>query len=387
MEWNKKAIKQRLWLICGGIAFYCLLQNLGAVTSAFGWLVGILTPFLLGAAVAFVLNVPMRAVERHMGSGQGKRAKLRRPVALILTLVAVGGVLTLAVNVIGPGVMEASMSVLDQLPDAMAELEERLAQMESYLPQLEAFVIDMDIEWGALTQKVIGVLKNWGSGLLTTGGGLIGGVVSGVSTFVIGIIFAIYLLLQKEKLSRQGRQVCYALLPERWADRTLEIARMANRTFSGFLSGQCLEAVILGAMFVVVMTLFRMPYALLVGVLIALMSLIPMVGAFIGCGVGALLIAMTDPWKALLFVVLFLVLQQIEGNLIYPHVVGSSVGLPSIWVLAAVTLGGKLMGVLGMLVFIPLCSVLYALFRQYVKGCLKAKQVPEEKWRDPPAQV
>ena len=384
MEWNKQTIKNLLLIVCGGIAFYCLLQNLGFFIRRLGWLKDILMPFILGGALAFVLNVPMRAIERHMGSGSGKGAKLRRPVALILTLMALCAVLTLAVNVIGPGVMEAAMSALDQLPAAMAELEAWLAKLEGYLPQLEAFVFDLDIEWDTLSRSLIGILKNWSSRLVSTGGGFIGGVVSGVSTFVIGLIFALYILLQKEKLARQGRQVCYGLLPERWADRTLEIVRMAGRTFANFLSGQCLEAVILGTLFVVVMTIFRMPYALLVGVLIALLSLIPIVGAFIGCGVGALLIALTDPWKALLFVVLFLVLQQIEGNLIYPHVVGSSVGLPSIWVLAAVTLGGKLMGVLGMLIFIPLCSVLYALFRGYVKKRLVQRNVPEGKWKDPP---
>ena len=384
MEWNKQTIKNLLLIVCGGIAFYCLLQNLGFFIRRLGWLKDILMPFILGGALAFVVNVPMRAIERHMGTGGGKGAKLRRPVALILTLVALCGVLTLAVNVIGPGVTEAAVSALDQLPAAMAELEARFAELESYLPQLEAFVFDLDIEWDSLSKSLIGILKNWSGRLLSTGGGFIGGVVSGVSTFVIGLIFALYILLQKEKLARQGRQVCYGLLPERWADRTLEIVRMAGRTFANFLSGQCLEAVILGTLFVVVMTIFRMPYALLVGVLIALLSLIPIVGAFIGCGVGALLIALTDPWKALLFVVLFLVLQQIEGNLIYPHVVGSSVGLPSIWVLAAVTLGGKLMGVLGMLIFIPLCSVLYALFRGYVKKRLVQRNVPEGKWKDPP---
>ena len=176
----------------------------------------------------------------------------------------------------------------------------------------------------------------------------------------------------------------YGLLPIRAADRCLEVLRLANRTFSSFLSGQCLEAAILGTLFAVSMTVFRMPYALLVGVLIALTALIPIVGAFIGCVVGAMLIAVTDPWKALMFIVLFLVLQQVEGNLIYPHVVGSSVGLPSIWVLAAVTLGGKLMGIAGMLFFIPLCSVVYALFRDFVKGRLREKNVPVKKWRDPP---
>ena len=205
----------------------------------------------------------------------------------------------------------------------------------------------------------------------------------GVSTFVIGLIFSFYVLLQKERLARQGRQVLYALFPESWADKALEVLRLSNRTFSSFLSGQCVEAVILGALFVAAMTIFRMPYALLVGVLIALTALIPVVGAFIGCVVGALLIAVTNPWQAVGFIVLFLILQQIEGNLIYPHVVGNSVGLPSIWVLAAVTLGGKLMGIAGMLFFIPLCSVLYALFRGYVKARLKARHVPPRKWRDP----
>ena len=387
MEWNKNALRQRLRVVCAGVAFFCLLQNPAFAVRGVQWLLGILAPFLLGGALAFVVNVPMRAIERHMGSGTGRAAKLRRPVALILTLVALGGVLTLAVNVIGPGVTEAALSVLERLPAAMAELEARLAELENWLPALEALVLDLDIEWAALSEKVMGVLKNWGSGLISTGSGFIGGVVSGVTTFVVGLIFAVYLLLQKEKLARQGRQVCYALLSERRADRVLEIGRMASRIFAGFLSGQCLEAVILGALFVVAMTVFRMPYALLVGVLIAILSLIPMVGAFIGCGVGVVLIALTDPWKALLFAVLFLVLQQIEGNLIYPHVVGSSVGLPSIWVLAAVTLGGKLMGVPGMLVFIPLCSVLYALFRCHVKNRLAERNVPEEKWREaPPAE-
>ena len=248
-------------------------------------------------------------------------------------------------------------------------------------------VAEQQIDWESLTRKALEYAQAVGGRIVTSGGGFIGGVVSGVSTFVIGLIFSFYILLQKEKLSRHGRQVIYGLLPMEKADRTLEILRLANRTFSHFLSGQCLEACILGTLFAAAMTIFRMPYALLVGVLIALTALIPIVGAFIGCGVGALLIAIDDPWKALWFVVMFLVLQQIEGNLIYPHVVGSSVGLPSIWVLAAVTLGGSLMGVLGMLLFIPLCSVVYSLFRAYVKDRLTARNVPAEKWRDPPPPV
>ena len=386
MEWNKQKILGLLAVVCGGVAFYTVVQNLPAVALGLGWLLRILAPFLLGGAIAFVLNVPMRAIERHLFPHSRKGRALRRPLALVLTLVAVLGVLTLATSVIGPGVADAVMTIVRQVPAALDRCREQLETLASYLPLLEESLTELELKlpWNDWYAAAVEFAKNLGTGLVSSGSGLIGGVVSGVSTFVIGLIFSFYLLMQKEKLSRQVRQILYALLPLRWADRTLEVLRLTNRTFSSFLSGQCLEAVILGTLFVVSMTLFRLPYALLVGVLISLTALIPIVGAFIGCGVGALLIAVTDPWKALFFIVLFLVLQQIEGNLIYPHVVGSSVGLPSIWVLAAVTLGGKLMGILGMLFFIPLCSVLYALFRSFVKDRLAEKKVPAVKWRDPP---
>jgi len=386
MQWNKQNVKWILLVLFAGIAFFCALQNLRIVFSALKAFIGILAPFLLGGAIAFILNVPMRAIERHLSPNNKKADKIRRPLALILTLVAFGGIIGLAFNVIGPGIKDAVLSIAEQLPVAYDRFQAQLLEWEKYLPQLEAFIIDLNIDWKSISQKIIDLVQNWGGDLLSTGSGFIGSIVTAVSTFVIGLIFSFYLLFQKEKLSRQGRQVFYALLPTAYADRVLETLRLANRTFSSFLSGQCLEAVILGTLFVVAMTIFRLPYALLVGVLISLTALIPIVGAFIGCGVGALLIAITDPLKALVFVILFLVLQQIEGNLIYPHVVGSSVGLPSIWVLAAVTLGGKLMGIVGMLLFIPLCSVLYALFRDFIQRRLVQKGISSEKWKEPPKQ-
>jgi predicted PurR-regulated permease PerM len=382
MEWNKQQVKGLLLVVCAGIAFYCILQNLGSVALAVGQILSMLSPFLLGGAMAFILNVPMRAIER--GVFRGAAGKVRRPLSLLLTLIAVIGVLVLASCVIGPGIGEAASSITAQIPYAIQRLQNQLEQLSAYLPQLQEYLGTLDFNWATISKRALEIAQAWGSGLVNSGGVLIGGVVSGVSTFVIALIFSFYILLQKEKLSRQGRQVLYALLPERGADRALEILRLSERTFSSFLSGQCLEAVILGTLFVISMTIFRLPYALLVGVLISLTALIPIVGAFIGCAVGALLIAVTDPWKALLFIVLFLVLQQVEGNLIYPHVVGSSVGLPSIWVLAAVTLGGKLMGIVGMLFFIPLCSVFYALFRGFVKDQLVQKQVPDAKWQSAP---
>ena len=384
MDWSKHTVKSLLLVVCGGVLFYSALQNLGTVVGGVRWLLGILGPFLLGGALAFVLNVPMRAIERHLFPRSRRGARLRRPLALVLTLLAVLAVLALASLVIFPGIAEAVMSILNQIPAAVSRLQSQLDHLSDYLPLIQETLLEADINWEEISRRALDYARALGTGLLSSGGGLIGGVVSGVSTFVISLIFSFYLLIQKEKLARQGRQVLYALLPEPRADRALEILRLTSRVFSSFLSGQCLEACILGTLFVIAMTLFRMPYALLVGVLIALTALIPIVGAFIGCGVGAFLIAISNPWTALWFILLFLVLQQVEGNLIYPHVVGSSVGLPSIWVLAAVTLGGSLMGISGMLFFIPLCSVLYALFRAYVKDRLNQRNVPAAKWRDPP---
>ena len=380
MEWNKQTVKNLLLVVCGGILFYSVLQHLHGVALAVRALVKLLWPFLLGGAIAFVLNVPMRAIERGLFPLEKRGKGFRRPLALLLTLLAVIGVLSLASGVIAPGIVEAVTSITAQLPAAMDRVEDWLLDLEHYMPMLEETISSLDLNWSSLSSNMVSLVQSFGTSLVSAGGGFIGGLVSGVSTFVIGLVFGFYVLLQKEKLCRQARQILYALLPERHADQVLDVTRLASRTFSSFLSGQCLEACILGTLFVVAMSIFRLPYALLVGVLIALTALIPIVGAFIGCAVGALLIAVTDPVKALFFIVLVLVLQQIEGNLIYPHVVGSSVGLPSIWVLAAVTLGGKLMGIAGMLFFIPLCSVVYALLRGFIKGRLQKKAVPQEKW-------
>ena len=203
---------------------------------------------------------------------------------------------------------------------------------------------------------------------------------SGVVTFVIAFTFSIYVLFQKERLARQAKQILYAVFPEKATEKILSVAALSNQVFSSFLSGQCVEAVILGTLFVITMSILGMPYAMLTGIVIAITALIPIFGAFIGCVIGMLLIVMVDPVQAVWFLVLFLVLQQIEGNLIYPHVVGSSVGLPSIWVLVAVTVGGNMFGILGILVFIPLCSVLYALFAMFVKKRLREREVPESRW-------
>ena len=196
----------------------------------------------------------------------------------------------------------------------------------------------------------------------------VGSIASGLATFFISFSFACYILFQKEKLHLQVRKVIFAFVPKQKAVAILKICSLTYRTFAHFLAGQCLEAVILGTMFVITLSILKMPYALLIGILIAFTALVPVFGAFIGCFVGIIMIGIVNPLQALEFIVLFLVLQQIEGNLIYPHVVGNSVGLPSIWVFVAVIIGGNLMGILGMFLFIPLTSILYTLFKEYIKA-------------------
>ena len=231
------------------------------------------------------------------------------------------------------------------------------------------FQPDQAIKWG------ISFLGNGAGNMMNTTVSAVGSIISGVATFFIAFSFSCYILFQKEKLHLQIRKVFFAFLPKEKAKALLQICSLTYRTFANFLTGQCLEAIILGCMFCVTLSILRMPYALLIGVLIAFTALVPIFGAFIGCAVGSFLIFMVSPKQAILFIIVFLVLQQMEGNLIYPHVVGESVGLPSIWVLAAVTIGGNLMGIVGMLVFIPLLSVLYTIFREFVYLRLKERHI------------
>lgn len=381
MELSKQTKKHLLQVIAAGVVLYCGLEHLDVVFGVLHNVWGIMMPFVLGGAIAFVINVPMRAIERHLFGKNAKFAKFKRPAAYLLTLLCVIGVFALAMVVVIPELANTIALLMEQIPAAIEQLQKWSMELEEEWPALEPFIEELDIDWKSLSATAVGLVQGLAAGLFNSGVGLFSGIVSGVVTFFIGFVFSIYVLFQKEKLSGQAKQILYAFLPEAAAKKVLSVGALSHQVFSNFLSGQCVEAVILGTLFVVAMTIFGMPYAMLTGIVIALTALVPLVGAFIGCVVGMLLIVMVNPIQALWFLILFLVLQQVEGNLIYPHVVGSSVGLPSIWVLAAVTIGGNLFGIMGILLFIPLCSVLYVLFRNFVKQRLKARGISEEKWR------
>lgn len=380
MELSKETKKHLMQVIAFAILLYCGIEHFDVVIAAVRFVLGISMPFLLGGAIAFIVNVPMKKIEKYLFPKNKKFEKWRRPAAYLLTLVCIIGILALALVVIIPELGNTVAMLGEQIPVAIKAVQKWLADIPKQYPALAPAIEELNIDWSAVSASVVNFVQSIASSAVSSGVGVFSGIVSGVTTFVIAFTFSIYVLFQKEKLARQGKQVLYALFPDKATEKMLSVMRLSNQTFSSFLSGQCLEAVILGTMFVISMSLFGMPYAMLTGIVIAITALVPIFGAFIGCAVGMLLIVMVNPIQALWFLVLFLVLQQVEGNLIYPHVVGNSVGLPSIWVLAAVTIGGNLFGIMGILVFIPLCSVLYALFATFVKKRLKERKVSESKW-------
>ncbi|MEJ8789095.1 AI-2E family transporter [Dorea sp. ICN-14282] len=384
MELNRDTIRKiRGLIVFTALVIVCLWKH-EMVFDILGFVFGILFPFILGGAIAFVLNVPMSFIERHLFPEERREKskgmkKLARPVSMLIVLFAVIAVVGLVMFVVLPQLASTFAGLGKSIQAFIPQVQEWADQLFHNNDEIMNWVNSLEFDWNKIMNAVIGFFRNGAGSVLNSTLTAARSIVSGLTTFFISFVFAVYILLQKEKLSVQAKKVLFAFARKGRAEATLEVLALTYNTFSSFLTGQCVEAVILGSMFVVTMTILKLPYALLVGILIAFTALIPIFGAFIGCVVGAFLIFMVDPVKALIFIVMFLVLQQIEGNLIYPHVVGSSVGLPSIWVLAAVTIGGNLLGIVGMLIFIPLVSVVYALFREIVYLKLKQRKIsPEE---------
>ena len=364
MELNDSTIKKLRWLIVFAVAAVVIGFNYRSVFSFAVRIFRFFTPFLLGGVMAFIINLPMRTIE---GVIPLKRdSKLLRPLSLIISIVFVVGIVVLVTFVVMPQLIDTLVILQNSLPSFLTGIKTEAESLFGQFPQIADYINNIQIDWKTFIEQIVGFLSNGAGTVLSSTFSAAISIISGVTTFFIGFVFAIYILLQKENLSRQFKKLMKAYLPEALTVRTLEILDLVHTTFANFFAGQCLEAVILGSMFFLTLSIFRLPYALLIGVLIAFTALIPMFGAFIGCVIGAFLMLMVQPINALVFVIIFFVLQQIEGNLIYPHVVGNSVGLPSIWVLVAVTIGGSTMGIVGMLIFIPITSVVYTLLREAV---------------------
>lgn len=382
MGFEKEKIKQARWfLVLAAVLVLCLKYS-DVVFDAIILGITILKPFLVGAAIAFVLNLPMKGIENHLFKRwNGKWAsRFKRPVSMVSAIVLVILIINLVIITVVPQVTKTATDLGNKIPAFVDELIIQLDDLSRSYPQLQEQISKletMEINWETVVNNVVSFLKNGVGSVLSSTVNVASSIIGAVVNFVVAFIFALYILSQKERLTDQGKRILSAYLPKRAERKTLHIMTLLNRNFGNFITGQCLEAVILGTMFVISMTIFRMPYAVMVGVLIAFTALIPIVGAFIGCFVGAFLILIDNPMQAVWFVVLFLVLQQIEGNLIYPKVVGSSVGLPSIWVLVAVSVGGSLFGIVGMLMFIPLVSTMYVLLRESVNERMERRRIAQ----------
>lgn len=369
---NRKKISK--WII--GIATACILiylgvQNISVIGSAVSWGAKLISPLIFGVFFALILNVPVCFFERHLFRKSKKALiqKMKRPLALILSLVLIIGVFAGIVGLVIPELISAikiiiqgAVEILDKLGDADAE------SMLSKLPFGDVLysnvLVNYNINWDQIGNALQTWLKEQGGNIMNTAVGTVSTLVSAVVNFIIALIFAVYVLFSKEKLKKQSYRLVRAWLPKKFGGWLLHAVAVGMKIFRSFVSGQTLEAVILGTLCMIGMFIFRIPYAPMVGALVGVTAFIPVVGAFVGIAVGAFMILTVSPAKALVFVIYLLILQQIEGNIIYPKVMGNKINLPAIWVLAAVTIGGGLAGPFGMLLGVPATSTVYVLLRE-----------------------
>ncbi len=398
---NRRRFFRTFFAAAGLVVLYCMLQKLSVVGAGIGWILGIFSPVFTGFMIAFVLNLPMRGLEKlwdksglwlkrifakqkrknkNGASGPkdvqpGKVSRvLRRPMCLLISILIILAILSGVVAIVLPEIGNAVMLLVDGVPVWMERVKKWGMEYAEAYPVISEVISELNIDWETTAKSLLNLI---GEGTIGVVGSTFSSVISafgGIVDFVIALIFGIYVLLNKETLSRQINRLFRAFLPERVREMVLHVARTSHGIFCAFIAGQCTEAVILGSLCSIGMLIFRFPYAAMIGVLVGVTALIPVVGALIGAGVGAFLILMTDPFQALMFLVYIVILQQIEGNVIYPKVVGSSVGLPAMWVLAAVTIGGGIGGIVGMLFAVPTVSVLYTLLREVTAKRLEKKQ-------------
>lgn len=368
----RKITKWLIGVVTACILIYLAIRHLNMIAMGISWLVNIMFPILLGVVMAFILNVPMRPIEKHLHL---KHKKAKRPLAIFLSLLLISGIFTGVAFLVIPEIVDAVrlvaqiiLSGIDQATFLEENIDLSTFPLGEYLEQI-------NIDWVQLKLS----LEDWTISqrdvLLKRAAGTVSSIATGFINFFIGLVFSIYTLANKEKLKIQMRRLIHAWLPEKTGISLIHIVSVCNVSFRNFIAGQATEAIILGTLCTIGMLILRLPYAPMVGALVGVTALIPIVGAYIGAITGAFLILTVSPLKAFVFIIFLIILQQIEGNLIYPRVVGSRVNLPAMWVLAAVTVGGNLSGPVGMLLGVPAASAVYELLKEATsKRELKAKE-------------
>lgn len=370
----KRDIKKNIILIITYIALIIFaLVNFEKILSILGYIINIFSPFIFGAIVAFVLNVLVNFIERKLFGKVKKKTwlKIKRPLSITISVVLVIFIIVFIMNLLIPQLKNSVSLFTDSLPTYKEDIINIMNKFNLEETTIKKVSDYLDNFGKVITDYIKGNSKD----VITVTTEVATSLIAIISKAVIAIVFAIYIIAQKETLKRQFNKLMSAYLKPRTVNRINKYASMANTTFSNFVTGQCLEALIFGSLCFLGMLILRLPYATTIAVLLGFTALIPVFGAFIGTFLGAFLILMISPIKAIIFVVFILVLQQIEGNLIYPKVVGKSVGLPGIWVLLSVTIGASVGGILGMLIATPLCSLLYILLRQAVNDRINSNKI------------
>lgn len=389
MQIDKKTLRYVFIGAITCIVLYWILHDMERVQGLWAILTRVFSPFFIGASFAFIINVPMRAIEGRLM--KINKPRVRRLLAIALTLICVLLVVGLVFALLIPELVDTIKSLVVKLENFPSEVEisgsEFLAKHPKIMEWLQNNTNFEEIDWSDLVQNLLSSAGNGMTSLVDGAFSAIGGIADAFMDAFISVVFCVYCLVQKETLARQGRKLLYAFLPEKVSDQTVRILRLTNSTFSNFLSGQCLEVCILGCLFAISMAIFRMPYIPLVSVLVAVTAFIPVVGAWAGCIIGAFFILVANPAQAFWFVIMFIVLQQIENNLIYPRVVGTSIGLSGMWVLVAVGVGGELGGVAGMFLMIPVASVIYTLIGELTNNRLANKALDPQKLQPQPPEL
>lgn len=371
LEKNKKTIIE---LIIFTVVIIFAFVNIEALWSFITYIIKIFMPFIIGVMIAFVLNVLLNVVEnklfKKLNEKNGKVwKKIKRPTSLITTFIIIIALIAFILGLLIPQLQNTATIFTENFDSYKKESIKILDKIG--IDDKDIKVLNQNIE--KIKEEITNYVGDNKQEIVQTTFGVASSVVGTITSLVLGIVFAIYILLKKEDLARQSRKVLKAYLPEKKEKRIREIADLSNKTFGNFISGQCLEALIIGVLCFIGMFILQIPYASTISVVVGFTALIPVFGAFIGTVIGAFLILMVNPTKAIIFIIFILILQQLEGNLIYPKVVGKSVGLPGIWVMVAVTVGASIAGVLGMLLSVPICSVLYSILKTDVNNRIDQK--------------
>ncbi len=371
---NKENIKKYEGLfitLSGVVLFYFILKNIPFITSTIGHFLNIISPIIVGICIAFILNIPMKRIEKLLLKGKktARKKKVVRVVSVLLTLLLFILVISLILFLIIPELINNIKLILEELPEIYNKLESYIIDLLNRYPELQkeltnSFNSISNYDTSSIIITVLSSSKN-----------ILLGIVSGLTNLFLGIIFAVYLLLQKEYIIKIIKKLTYAFCNKKVANKLEEIAKLSNETFSKFISGQCLEAIILGTLFFIILFIFDFPYALLISVLTGVLAFIPTVGATIAAIFGAILMLPIDPVKSIIYIIISIVIQQIENNFIYPKVVGKSVGLSGIWTLSAVLVFGSLFGLIGMIIGLPIASIIYVLLKEATNNRLKIKKI------------